>query len=371
MDQRSNADRAKHRPRHAPARRGQWLTVILALVLGSAVFAAGPPGATASAVTPLVIAGDPVAALVGTAPGAKVIYAVGHNLLYRSADGGASWTADGPQPPQDRVVAAGDNPQLLLAGEQDNCARGGGGTPLYRSEDGGGSWQRVAGATGVRPLAIWGAAGVAFGSSCVGMQISTDAGRTWHAAPLTEANYDVTAFAPLATGAAAKPAALIAGTSEGGTSRVWRLDLTNPTRPFVGDVLKEFWGVGALAGVGQAYAIGTAQGVWISDDGGQTWTLRRQGLQDVTISVDPFEQEIPPAEMERGFGINAVAIDPGDTGHLFAATVNGLYETRDAGASWLRIPGLPGKVGALVLAPATGRLFAQTPAGVAEVDSGK
>ena len=116
--------------------------------------------------------------------------------------------------------------------------------------------------------------------------------------------------------------------------------------------------------------VGTANGVLVSADGGSTWRQGRRGLEDVTLSVDPFRGPIPDQELQRGFGIGAVAIDPGAPDHLYAGTVGGLYASTDGGATWQRVAGVEGRIAGLVLAPAGGLLFAQTEAGVVVVATG-
>lgn len=350
---------------------GLLVVVALGLALGgnASGAAAETLAAANAAVTPVVagpltVEGDPVSAIVPVGPTAAEMYALGANHLYRTGDGGQTWQVAGPPPPAGVIVAAADDARLLLAGNQEQCARGGGGTPLNRSDDGGATWHEVQGVTGVRPLAIWRALGLALGVSCTGWQRSTDAGQTWQTASLTAANYDVTAFATVQTADPATPIVLFTGTSEGGTSRLWRADFSDPSNPIVSGPLREFWGIGALAATLDRYVVGEADGVWISDDQGRTWTRHRQGLEDVTISVNPFEAPIPSSEMKRGFGITVVALDPDRTGTLYAATVNGLYASRDAGAHWQRVPGISGKIVAVWLAPRSGRVFVQTARGV-------
>lgn len=344
------------------------LLAALATALGS-VGVAVATGATADGAVPpsagaLVIAGDRIAAIVPAAPDAPALYAVGSRHLYRTGDGGKTWQIAGPVPPPGQIVAGVDDAQVLLAGNQELCARGGGGTPLSRSDDGGATWTHVPNVANVRPLAIWHAAGLALGSSCASLQVSTDAGRTWHAASASANLYDVTAFAALPAADPAKPAALIAGTSEGGLSRLWRLDLSDRANPRLDGPLKEFWGIGALAGSGQTYLIGAADGVWLSDDAGHTWTQHRQGLEDVTISVNPLQAPIPTPELQRGFGISTVVLDPANADHLFAGTVDGVYSSHDAGISWQRVAGVTGKVIALDFVLGSSRVYAQTPVGV-------
>jgi photosystem II stability/assembly factor-like uncharacterized protein len=322
-------------------------------------------GATpaADSVQPVLVAGDRLTTLVPTHPDSSVAYARGERGLYRSDDGGEGWSSAGPVPPASTVVAA-DDPPLLLAGRRLNCARGDQAAALSRSDDGGASWRTVRDGAGIWPLAIWADLRVALGGSCGGVLLSHDAGVTWDRAPLADLGADVTAFAPLPAGAASAPGALIATTSEGGMSTLRRIDLADPARPRVGEVLLAYWGRGAVAGNGRLYLLGTATGVWVSTDQGATWAPSRTGLEDVTLSVDPLRELIPPEEQRRGFGIAAVAIDADVPDRLYVGTVDGLYSSRDAGATWQRVVDLEGLVSRIVVASAADRLLAETDASV-------
>ncbi len=323
--------------------------------------------ATSAGVTSLSVDGDPIVTLVRAPVGAAAVYAAGQAGLYRTSDGGKQWEPAGPPPPPGRLVVAEDNPRILLAGSRPPCARGGGDdVNLSRSDDGGATWQPVPGEIGVEPLAIWGEAELAIAADCAGLRISGDSGGSWTEFPVLPPGSEVTAFAPLLTGDPAQPAALLATTSEGGTSRLFHLDLADPANPALSDPLIEYWGLGSLTGSEERYVLGAATGVWISTDQGATWARHRNGLEPVTISVDPLvaTEPIPDEELQRGFGIDAVAGDPTSPDHLYAGTIDGLYASTDAGATWQPVEGVDGRVTTLVLAPEADRLFAQTPEGV-------
>lgn len=339
------------------------------LATGAAV---GTPAAGAVVATPvaarsLVVDGDPIVTLVPAPLDASDIYAVGNAGLYRSDDGGESWTLAGPLPPPGRLVAAEDDPMLLLAGDHPPCALGGDQPlPLSRSQDGGASWQVVNGMADVRPLAIWGAHNLALGATCVDLLLSADGGLTWHAA-LPRSEFQASAFAPLGGTAPSELSGLLVGTAELGASQLSLLDLADPARPSLGKPLISFLGAGVPAGRDGLYVVGTMTGVWTSADAGVTWRQSRQGLEAVTISVDPFRSPIPEAELQRGFGIDAVAIDPGASNRLFAGTVGGIYESTDGGGTWQRVPGVAGRVTELVVLPTGDRLLAETEGSVVMV----
>lgn len=69
---------------------------------------------------------------------------------------------------------------------------------------------------------------------------------------------------------------------------------------------------------------GTSGGVYKSSDGGQHWATSNSGM---------IEKE---HEDSMALGVNALAFDPATPGRLFAATAQGLYESRDSGEQWER-----------------------------------
>ena len=358
----------RERSGSAVARRA----AIAVLLLASMVGALPATAVSGSQVNPIEVDGAALTRLVPVPPDADVHYAASDAGMYRSMDAGATWASVGPAPPDGHIVVARDDPELLLAGELPPCARGGGEEPLERSDDGGATW-RLTTALGLRPLAIWAGDRLALAAGCTGLMASIDAGRTWNAASVVgdhqlASGLEVTGFALLvAPDDGATREALVVGTSEGGTSRLFRVDVTDPTAPRVGEVLREFWGLGALAGRGEVFVVGTAQGVLVSPDGGATWAASRSGLEAVTLSVDPTMELIPEEEQRRGFGIKVLAIDPTEPTRLYAGTVGGLFVSDDAGATWTRIDGVEGTVAEIVLMPGAARLLAQTDGGVVVV----
>ncbi len=377
--------------------RGRWrgsravvglvvmLCVIVALASGPIAYAgtgaetsaAGP----ADAVEALVVDGDPITSLVPAPPDARSRFAVGGRGFYRSDDGGATWTLTGPLPPPGRVISARDDPRLVLVGDHPPCQSTREAAPVERSEDGGATWHPTAG-LGLRPVVVWADTPLALGIGCARFSASTDGGFTWREAPLPDdhpivTGLDVTSVAVIerADGVEPTPDAvqrslrevLVVGTSEGGTSSLFRVDFSDSASAHSSDALTEFWGLGALAAQADVYVVGVANGVRVSTDAGVTWTTSRTGLEDVTISVDPSQEFIPDAELTRGFGIRAVAIDPEEPDRLYAGTIRGLYVSSDAGATWQRATGVEGDVTELVFATEVDRLFVDTQDGVVAV----
>jgi photosystem II stability/assembly factor-like uncharacterized protein len=120
------------------------------------------------------------------------------------------------------------------------------------------------------------------------------------------------------------------------------------------------------------YAGAASGGVWVTTDGGTNWSPRAQGLPLITISsvvVDPTNGNVVFAATGDADGfvtpsvgvykstdggstwsatglsfpiipqnfIRKLAIDPGNGANLYAATSDGIYYTRNAGANWTRV----------------------------------
>ena len=289
-----------------------------------------------------------------------------------------------------RTLAVGpSNSSLILAGTDD----GG----IYRSIDGGHSWTAATVPPGGQnPAAIAfspGSPGTAYAATGNGVLKSTDSGGTW----------TFTAEAPLSFSVAtdpASPSTIYVGTNfgvykstNGGTS--WTSSNTGMTDRFVaalaidpttpatiyagteGGVFKSVTGGAAWtpadtglpqAGVGSLaidpsnpsiiYA-GMNEGAFRSDDGGANWTQRSSGLPTSVVSmlIDP----VSPATVfvltngagifkttDRGEtwvgsntglrlsdGILSLAMDPAHPATLYAGTLNGhVYRSTDGAASW-------------------------------------
>ena len=242
-----------------------------------------------------------------------------------SADGGvdpaAGWMAAGPWGGGATAIAVNAaNPRELLAGARNSL--------VYRSADGGASWTRLAFPRhflGTVTSLLFDAAqpgrylaGIdANGSPFSGLWISDDQGRTWKAAAeLAGAPVHAIAAWPQ------DPRVLAAGTGQGvwlseDGGRKWR----RISKPW----LHEMRVVTAVAfGPRDQRTIyaGTPHLPWKTSDGGETWQSIHEGLIDDT---DVF----------------SIYVDPGKPERVLLSACSGIYRTETGGAPWTKFKGIP------------------------------
>jgi hypothetical protein len=224
-----------------------------------------------------------------------------------------------------------------MVGDEEACARGGGGEILQTSLDGGVTWTSEPDGRRVKPLAIASDAGLVGGASCEGFVISTDMGENWTVIDDDLLGLQVTTFSVVE---GEQHVVLVGLTGEGGTGRLYRVDLSNPALPEVSAPLREYWGLGAVAGAGNTYYLATIAGLAVSTDAGLTWAVERTGLEDVTVAQDPVTEGLPVDYEPDTFGLYAIQLQDGVPMLLGAQT--GVFESSD-GSSWtpLTVPGTP------------------------------
>lgn len=318
--------------------------------------------ASSTPVTPasaLVVDGEPAEQVSIPAPGLNIIYAVTKKGLYRQ-QANAGWVkvssdTDGDAP----ILSDPTQPNILFQGNHQPCGKGGPSVPLRKSVDGGQTWTTISGANDIQPLAVDSASvGHVFGNNCQ-LAVSLDGGSTWSIERLVP-NYNLTSLAIVGTD--------IYGvyTSEGGTSQLEEIDMSDPTNPQLeGPPLLKFWGGGVVFATLDTIVVGESHGVHISADQGQTWSFSRSGLEPVTTSVDPLTTPIPKEETARGFGIFAVATDPAHPKQLYLGTIAGVYVSSDGGATWSRDASVPAeRVEALAFSMQYQALYVTTKKGV-------
>ncbi|MGH7209212.1 MAG: WD40/YVTN/BNR-like repeat-containing protein, partial [Nitrospiraceae bacterium] len=116
--------------------------------------------------------------------------------------------------------------------------------------------------------------------------------------------------------------------------------------------------------------VATTMGIFESQNGGETWQKRMDGMKEVlmvvTLALDATQPTTMYAgtsggvyksvngaarwekvneglvspdilESSRALGVTAIQVDPHVTGMLYAATLNGLYKSTDRAQSWARL----------------------------------
>jgi photosystem II stability/assembly factor-like uncharacterized protein len=155
-----------------------------------------------------------------------------------------------------------------------------------------------------------------FAGSATGLRRSHDGGQTWVALSNGTSLPLITALAP--TPSFVVDSTLFIGTAEGcyRTTDGGRTSQPVLTGGYVFAVAAVFPGASVQDTPSIVFAGTEADGVFRSDDGGQTWGTANAGLLDLTILSIAFS---PDFELDR-------------TG--FVATASGLYATRNGGKAW-------------------------------------
>jgi hypothetical protein len=291
---------------------------------------------------------------VAAAPG-PTTYATGPGGLYRLEGGQPTLVQAGPPPPNLLALDA----DRLVSGEAPGCMRDTPGAPLRRSPDGGKTWEEASGPTGrgFRASPRLARGDEVFALYCAGVLWSQDGGKTYAAVPaLSTPNYDPWDLALAPDG----NAAYLAAVSEGGTLQVLRATRSGKSWG-AATKIDDGWGGAALAVASDGRVLlGTARGVRASTDRGATWQELRSGLEDATLSGDPVQGTLGPADEQKlraGVGITDFAF-LGTT--PLAATHHGIY--RLSGGRWERWSDVATRVDRLEVDDGT--VYATTTSGV-------
>ncbi len=281
------------------------------------------------ALAPFEVDDRPVDGFAVDSVSGEAAYAIAGESIYRSANGG--WLETGTTPGLPELVVDSRMPNRLWAGGELDCYRGEAEPwSLMRSDDAGATWSDT-GAGTLAPLASWEPGGIVIAHDCAGLQVSGDSGATWAMPDGLPLGSQVTSFAVLSVPESAEGLVILIGvTGEGGTSELYRVDLSGPEPDASAPLLTYY----AIAPIGVdaegAVYIGAPQGVLHSDDRGETWTLIRDGLESTTLDADPVEEF--PVDLEPGtFGLTAMAT-PGDA--VVVAGVDGVYLLNSDNGTW-------------------------------------
>jgi hypothetical protein len=278
-------------------------------------------------------------------------FAAGQSAIFRSPDGGLSWTtvvqAAAGEFYSDLLVDPG-NSATLYAGAPGNANT----TQIYRSGNSGTSWQLgvTIPALCVPSFAPGAGAGTAFVSCGTSLFRTTDAGATWQplANPFTES-----------TRLAAGPAGLLVAY---GTTHIFRSTSAGDAWTPAGNAPGSCAGLNALrvspadanalvAGTGISGSAGfQCGGIFRSTDGGATWT----------------------AGSLSGVFVTDVEIDPADTSRVYASAgyipgvlpKGGVFSSFDGGSGWTDMDLPLNGAAKLALSSRGDRLYAATSLGV-------
>jgi photosystem II stability/assembly factor-like uncharacterized protein len=206
------------------------------------------------------------------------------------------------------------------------------------------------------PLASWDPGDIVIARDCSGLQVSRDGGASWAMPEGLPLGSEVTAFAVASTPESSAGLSVLVGiTGEGGTSELYRVNLSDPAAATVDGPMATWFAHGSLA-VDDTGAIllGAPQGVLRSDDDGTTWETLRTGLESTTLEKDPVEY-FPPDLEPNSFGLPAILSAEDD---VYVAGIDGVY--RLSGESWEKVAELDAEVTALAVEPGGGALLVQT-----------
>lgn len=310
----------------------------------TAAVASAPPTETFTpGATYLRIEGQLVRAVFVPDPLQGALYALTDQRLYqRTSDG---WQPTNTVADARRTLVNPQAPLQLLRGGHPPCNIPNASTVLFeRSEDGGLSWHSVTDADNVRPDAVDAELPqVVYGSNCR-LMISNDSGVTWREV----------AGAPFRAIVAQLPYnshLLVLDQGSEHKRQLRTVDLSAIDALEFSDVLLEAPDLSCIAAHGERIVAGGVSGVYVSDDGGASWSYSRVGLESVTEEPGSLA---PPSRTDKPdmLGVVTVSLDPNRASWIFAGTAYGLYISQDDGATWSLYDEAPVDVRVLAIQPA-------------------
>jgi photosystem II stability/assembly factor-like uncharacterized protein len=275
--------------------------------------------------------GGSVLALASAPSNPQVLYASVEGQVYRSANGGGSWTLTNLGDsllPAVRLAVDAVAPSKLYAARPDG---------FVRSLDGGRTWQKFGGFGRTHDVAAHPkTAGTVFAATATGLYRSSDSGVAWK--PFRQQGLPKKYRATLIVINPVVPRELYVATeSSGGVKGLFRsLDAGASWRPAEAGPLKGKQVLALATDLRSSRLLyaGTADGLYKSSQGGESWS--KTG---------------PP-----GTGrVLSIAVDA-TRNWLYAGAEKGLFRSHDVGATWARVSqGLPeaGAVTALLAFPET------------------
>jgi hypothetical protein len=200
---------------------------------------------------------------------------------------------------------------------------------LEVSHDGGNSWRQLGQGKNIEPLAFdLVDPEVLYGSDC-NLAISYTSGNTWlHFDPIPD--YALTELQVV------EERLLLLGTTLAGGSELVEVDIADPRKPEIGDVLLDIPGSASFDARGGRIVVGAADTMHLSVDGGLTWATSKVGLENVTAPV-ASPQSVRPDGATPSDDVGILTVKIGLTeGRLYAGTPHGLFISQDDGTTWVR-----------------------------------
>lgn len=330
------------------------LAGILLLLAGCADSSAGRTETAAVATSPptetptpggeyLYIDGQLVRTVFVPDPDQGALYALTAQRLYQRTVTG--WAPTNTVTDTRHILVNPLATQQLLRGGHPPCNTPDASTLLFeRSEDGGLTWRTVSGASNVRPDAVDAELPeVVYGSNCR-LVVSSDGGLSWREA----------AGAPFREIVAQYPFnshLLVLDQASEQLRQLRTVDLSAIDALEFSEVLLEAPDLSCIAARGERMVVGGVSGVYVSDNGGASWSYSRVGLESVTEQPGSLA---PPSRTDKPetLGVYTVSLDPTRDSWIFAGTAYGLYISQDDGATWVLYDEAPVDVQVLAIQPA-------------------
>ena len=258
----------------------------------------------------MIFRGNSISTLIVYPKNTQTLYAAASNGVYRSMDGGASWTQAGLKDKTVRSLAVNPKDSKIIYAEVQDAG-------LFKSTDSGRTWTQIN--TGLTNIQITSIAIDNVNSNVIyvgtrggGIFKSTDSGNSWKAVNngLTNLYFHSLVINPKDTNIIYAAGESLFKSVNGGAS--WSASNNG---------LPKYSTIGALAidpqNTNIIYAGGALNFIFKSLDGGSTWNK-------VNVSTEFVNK-----------GVYSLIIDPQNTDVIYAVTDQGyLYKTIDSGSSW-------------------------------------
>lgn len=294
----------------------------------------------------------------------KILYVATKETVFKTRDGGQTWTPMREGLEQAQVITLAIDPVLSSTIYAGTFA-----TAVYKSSDGGQRWRpaniglkghvSVVTSIVIHPRDT----NIVYIGTTIGPYRSTDGGASWveYVHGMESVYVASLAIDPQ------NPSILYAGTTGGiykSTDRGERWEIINTGLIEMAKDSAMALGVNAIVidpVETQNLFIGTTQGIFVSTDGGRQWVPRNEGLDAKFINrllMDTRDRKVLYAGTDKGVykstdGANSwkpvnqgltnrvvrsMALDPSSPNTLYVGTQGGLFKSTDGAESWSLIP---------------------------------